>query len=186
MNFLKKFLFKSIKLYYRLTHKNLLKGDKALKGSKKREKCSTTDEILSTHFGKYTNSSHPCKETLSIALKELAERPANIIETGSSAWGANSSMLFDLYVSNFGGSFNSVDIRVDPAISLSWKCSNYSNFWCNDSVNWLSKLKLISEKKIDLFYLDSWDVNPSSPVESAIHGLNEFLTILCNLEFKQK
>ncbi|NQV77770.1 MAG: hypothetical protein HQ490_05375 [Lutibacter sp.] len=38
-----------------------------------------------------------------------------------------------------------------------------------------------SDKKIDLLYLDSWDVDWINPMQSAIHGLNEFSSILNSL-----
>lgn len=40
----------------------------------------------------------------------------------------------------------------------------------------------IPYKRVDLIYLDSWDVNWKDPLPSAIHGLNEFLTILPSLK----
>jgi len=113
-----------------------------------------------------------------LALRELHGKPSVIVETGSSAWGTNSSMLFDLYVANFGGSFNSVDLRAEPSLTLSRKCSNRSRFWRGDSVNWLNGLSSVGIPAPDLVYLDSWDVNPVRPIESAIHGLAEFLQLL--------
>ena len=163
------------KVFYR----NLYKKRSCLKGTVKREKCKSIEDVLSTHFKNYTDDKPGSStDTLCLALKLLDENPARIIETGSSAWGANSSMLFDLYVSNFGGSFETVDIRMEPAISLSKKCSNLSNFWCNDSVKWLSDLVEKNSKEINLVYLDSWDLDPKAPIDPALHGLNEFLTIL--------
>lgn len=147
-------------------------------GVAQRENVSSIREVISTHFGLHTDSEHPCKNTLSQAIELLRGEPAIIIETGSSAWGANSSMLFDLYVSAFGGSFHSVDLRAEPALTLSKKCSSRSSFWTDDSCKWLSSLSSFVPLTPDLIYLDSWDVDPSSPVDSAVHGLSEFLNII--------
>lgn len=178
MKYLKKVVSKIRKEFRKIADKYSLKKKKFLTGKVKRENCKSIEEVLKIHFKTYTDKEHPCRDTLSLALELLDEKPARIVETGSSAWGANSSMLFDLYVSNFGGSFNSVDIRIGPAINLSKKCSNLSNFWCDDSANWLSNLVDKSFGELNLVYLDSWDVDPKEPIESALHGLNEFLTIL--------
>ena len=178
MKYLKNVLSKIRREFRKITYKYSFKKKKFLTGKVKRENCESIEEVLTTHFTKYTEEKHPCRDTLSLALELLDEKPARILETGSSAWGANSSMLFDLYVSNFGGSFNSVDIRIGPAINLSKKCSNLSNFWCDDSANWLSNLVNKSFGEINLVYLDSWDLDPKKPIQSALHGLNEFLTLL--------
>lgn len=53
-----------------------------------------------------------------MALEHLIGRPSVIVEIGSSAWGTNSSLLFDSYVNSFGGIFQSVDLRVQPMLSL--------------------------------------------------------------------
>lgn len=111
------------------------------------------------------------------ALSLLCQRPANIIETGSSAWGTNSSLLFDSYVNSFGGSFASVDIRRQPSRALRKICTPRSKFWCNDSVRFL-KLFTQTCSRVDLVYLDSWDVDWSQPISSAIHGFNEYLILL--------
>ena len=178
MTYLKLIVSKIKKEFRKIVYRDLYKKNKSLKGRVEREKCKNIDEVLTIHFKTYTDEQHACRDTLSLALKLLDETPARIIETGSSAWGANSSMLFDLYVSNFGGSFNSVDIRMDPAINLSSKCSNLSNFWCDDSANWLSNYVDKTSEVINLVYLDSWDLSPEKPIQSALHGLNEFLTLL--------
>ncbi len=179
MKYLKLIISKIKKEFRKIFYRNLYIKKIPLRGKIKREKCKSIEEVLTTHFRNYTDEKPGSSvDTLCLALKLLGEKPSRIIETGSSAWGANSSMLFDLYVSNFGGSFDTVDIRMDPAICLSNKCSNLSNFWCDDSVNWLSNLVKKSSEEINLVYLDSWDLDPKDPLPPALHGLNEFLTLL--------
>lgn len=152
----------------------MFKHNRPVKGRSGREKVNTLRELEEVHFGGHTDENHPCRGTLMAALGILQEKPSTIIETGSSAWGANSSLLFDLYVANFGGSFDSVDIRRDPSRVLSRKCSPKSRFWTSDSVSWLSNLASLGIREPDLVYLDSWDVDPLTPVDSAVHGLAEF------------
>lgn len=120
---------------------------------------------------------HASKETLLSALEILNGRPANIIETGSAAHGTRSSLLFDSYVNSFGGTFSSVDIRVNPLIECRNLCTNRSRFFVDDSVAFLQQ-KADEGISADLIYLDSWDVNWSSPLPPALHGLNEFISIL--------
>ena len=165
---------RSLQLISRLTSVN----GKPRSGASTREIVSCVDDVISTHFGSYATQDHPCRPTLSLALELLRGEPAVIIETGSSAWGANSSMLFDLYVSAFGGSFDSVDLRAEPSFTLSRKCSNKSRFWVGDSCSWLSSLGVVLSVAPDLVYLDSWDVDPANPIDSAVHGLSEFLRLV--------
>ena len=56
-------------------------------------------ELVNDHFEKIEAIDHPCKESLELALS-LLESKENlcIIETGSSAWGTNSTVLFDSYM----------------------------------------------------------------------------------------
>jgi hypothetical protein len=49
---------------------------------------------------------------------------------------------------------------------------------CDDSVHFLKRwIDKYSAHKVDLVYLDSWDLNISDPLPAAIHGLKEFLAI---------
>jgi hypothetical protein len=98
------------------------------------------------------------------------------VETGSSAWGTNSTLLLDGYVHSFGGALQSVDIRLEPAISLRGKCGPRTILYCDDSVGFLAK-RAQDPTPIDLVYLDSWDVDWKDPLPCAIHGLREFMAI---------
>ncbi len=59
---------------------------------------------------------------MKVAIELLGDRPARILETGSSAWGTNSSLLFDSYVHRFGGEFYTIDCgsawKKDPVSGL--------------------------------------------------------------------
>lgn len=110
----------------------------------------------------------------------MHQESAIILETGPSAWGTNSSLLFDSYVNSFGGSFESVDIRLQPSIVLRVQCSSNSSFYCNDSVSFLNQWSK-NNHQVDLVYLDSWDVDWDNPIPSAMHGLSEYLAIAPSL-----
>lgn len=140
-----------------------------------REKYNSLDVLLENHFNNYSDPSHPCRNTLSKSLEMLGGRPAKIIETGSAAWGVNSSILFDSYVNSFGGSFFTVDIRINPMTNLLRICTDRSKFYCDDSINFLKKFP---KSGVSLIYLDSWDVSWSDPLPSALHGFSEFIEIL--------
>lgn len=132
--------------------------------------------LVEEHFKINSEPDHPCRVTLTKALSLMENNSPNIVETGSSAWGANSSLLFDSYVNSFGGRFSSVDIRAEPMWRCSRLCSPSSRFFCADSVDFLKEYTK-DVVNIDLVYLDSWDVNWADPFPSALHGLKEFLVV---------
>jgi len=161
------------------------KGRTRLKGVRERNKYDSLPKLISDHFRCNSEETHPCRDTLSLALERLEHRAATIIETGSSAWGTNSSLLFDSYVNSFGGQFYSVDIRIQPSVSLRSLCTHNSTFFCDDSVHFLKKYVSVNNNA-DLVYLDSWDVNWRDPLPSALHGFHEFLTIFPTLQANKR
>jgi hypothetical protein len=105
----------------------------------------------------------------------------NIIETGTirkpNNWkDGNSGFLFAELTKMHGGLVKSVDINqkaVDTANNF--VNSKHYTAYCSDSVTWLKKQTDLDQ--IDLFYLDSYDVEWSNDEPSATHHLNEFLAI---------
>jgi hypothetical protein len=150
-----------------------------VQGSKLREKFSNVVDLVDSHFGKI-QASPPCRRTMERALTLLGGEPASIVETGSSAWGVNSSVLWDSYVNSFGGSFHTVDIRSDPSKFLAKECSAKTLAHCEDSVTFLAKITC--QTKVHLFYLDAFDLDPCNPLPSMVHGLAEFFKIHHALE----
>lgn len=146
------------------------------KGRAVRPRHESVEQIVHNHFLTYSSSDHVCKQTLRSALLLLDQEPAFIVETGSSAWGTSSSLLFDSYVNTFGGQFESVDVRNEPGRRMQPLCTPRSTFWRSDSVKFLQTL-VTRISHVDLVYLDSWDVNWDDPIPAAIHGLQEFLVI---------
>jgi hypothetical protein len=137
-----------------------------------------SNQLVEKHFDTWSDANHQCLEGLRLALELLGNKPSLILETGTSAYGTDSSRLFDSYIARFGGTFFSVDINPLARQRLSFQHSRNSHFVVSDSLVFLDNFKLESAHlRIDLVYLDSWDVDWSSPNESAIHGYNEYLRI---------
>jgi hypothetical protein len=138
----------------------------------------TSEQLVRAHFEKHCNPDHINFFTLLEAVTQLGGRPGWILETGSSAWGTDSSRLFDSYVSTFGGGFWSVDLRLQPMLKLRSGLSQSTTLYCDDSVRFLQRwLRQHGSGALDLVYLDSLDLDISDPVPSAVHGLREFFAI---------
>ena len=109
------------------------------------------------------------------------DRDFAIVETGSTRrpdnWkDGNSGVLFADFVRMQGGFVRSVDI--DPrAVEAAnqWIDPRYHHATCEDSVSWLSQQQDLAS--VDLFYLDSWDVDWQDDLASAQHHLREFQAI---------
>lgn len=133
------------------------------------------DNLVANHFVEHSDPTHVNRVGLTLALRHLESRPALIVETGSSAWGTNSSLLFDSYVREFGGVFVTVDIREEAASDLRPKLSKFSQAYIGDSVEFLEELKLPDDfSSISLVYLDSFDLDLDDPEPAMQHGLSEF------------
>jgi hypothetical protein len=135
---------------------------------------SNIEDLIQNHFSTWSEPDHLNREIFYLALSALAGAPARIIETGTSAWGTDSTRLWDSYIRVFGGSLNSVDIRREASRRLKWQLSKKSCLLVNDSVDFLSNE---SNQPADLYYLDSWDLDLSNPLPSAQHCLREFIAI---------
>src|SRR5262249_37209242 len=119
-------------------------------------------------------------ESMRNALALLEERPGRIIETGMSAWGTNSTLLFSDYVDAFGGELWSVDIRMEPLVSLRRSVSARTVLTCGDSVRFLERWVAANRAdcRVDFVYLDSFDLDASDPYPAALHGIKELFAIL--------
>ena len=139
---------------------------------------ASAHDLVREHFATRSNLSHVNFKSLQEAISALGGRPSWIVETGSSAWGTDSSRLFDSYVATFGGRFWSVDLRLEPMLKLRKHMSTSSSMSCDDSVRFLKRwVDKYSSHRVDLVYLDSWDLDINNPMPAAIHGLKEFLAI---------
>lgn len=127
--------------------------------------------LVHFHFKIWSHKSHPNIKAFIKIMELLQERPVTIIETGTSAWGTDSTRLWARYVQNFGGELWSVDIRPQASERLKGELRGNVHLVISDSVEFL-----LSENspKANVYFLDSWDVNWSDPEPSALHGLAEF------------
>jgi len=132
------------------------------------------DSLLEDHFTRWSDRNHPSRAGFAKALS-LIEAPYTILETGTSAWGCDSTRLFDALVREFGGFFISVDIRSEASKWLSFQKSQRTRLINLDSVVFIeNELKKFGLESIDFCYLDSFDIDFSQPLQSAKHHLAEF------------
>lgn len=139
---------------------------------------NSVENLVEAHFRRWSDPNHQNRKGLQIALQNIAHDKPNIVETGTSAYGTDSSRLFDSFVRSFGGKFFSVDINTYPSKLLRVAKSRYSKFFVMDSVAFLERIQdLTGESSFHLFYLDSWDVDWNDPIPSANHGQREIESI---------
>jgi len=137
------------------------------------------NQLIDNHFSNWSETDHQCRPGISKALEGLAgiDNPV-IVETGTSAYGTDSSRLFISFIKLFQGKFYSVDISPAPSRRLRHFKNRNTRFFIQDSVHFLNNFnELTNQMHIDLLYLDSWDVEWDNPVPSATHGLKEFRAV---------
>lgn len=132
---------------------------------------------------------HVCYYSFKRLVEEMAtlQPPHRFLETGSSAHGTNSSLLFFALTALLGGSFDTVDLnpeateRVTAALNKGFpqlqgraRCHNM------DSVQLIKQV----EGPFNVVYLDSYDLYPGIFKESAQHGLMEFEAVCDKLADK--
>jgi hypothetical protein len=137
-------------------------------------------DIVTNHFKYWSSLDHPNRKAFEIVIGEINGSAANIVETGTSAWGTDSTRLWDKYVTHYGGSFQSVDIRSEPAKRLKGQIGKRSRLVVSDSIDFLNND--LPDEHIDVFFLDSWDVDWFNPLDSAMHGYKEFKAIVHRLK----
>lgn len=129
--------------------------------------------LVFAHLLRSGNPGHPNKKAFETVLRNFGGVPLNIVETGTSAWGADSTRLWDEYVRNSGGRVRSVDLRPDPSIHLRGKLSKDTELAIADSVEYLKGLN-DNKESVDFIYLDSYDVDWENPEPAELHGEAEF------------
>jgi hypothetical protein len=126
------------------------------------------------HFRWRSSVDHVNYASLCFLIGQMGGRPQTILETGVSAWGTDSTRLFDSYVRSFGGAFWSVDIDSQRVAWLRKSVGGATRLVCDDSVVFLDRW--VGEhpgEGADVVYLDSWDVDFSAPLPAAEHCLRE-------------
>jgi len=136
---------------------------------------SSGSELLVGHFETWSEVDHVNRPGFEVVIDLMGDRPQVIVETGTSAWGTDSTRLWDAYVSRFGGEFWSVDISPAPSKRLADQVGANTHLVVCDSVTFLEKLSRdIGPNKVNMCYLDSWDLDWADPMPAALHGLAEW------------
>jgi hypothetical protein len=81
--------------------------------------------------------------------------------------------MFDALVRNRHGVLLSIDITPESIESARRACSSATQLICNDSIAALHALSQIVHEPVSLLYLDSFDLDRSDPMPSAVHHLME-------------
>jgi hypothetical protein len=138
----------------------------------------STELLLEDHFKRWSDSNHPSKAGFLKAISHLTP-PYYIVETGTSAWGCDSSRLFDALIRNFGGQFVSVDIRPEASQWLMHQTEPSTSLIVADSIRFLSdQLVNLKISQFNLCYLDSLDFDWEDILLSAKHHLSEYHAVL--------
>ena len=141
-------------------------------------KFDTSQSLVTAHFSTWSEPDHPNLGGFAAALQPFQERPLVIVETGTSAWGTDSTRLWDAYVTNFGGEFWSVDISKGPKRRLQRQVGTQTHLIVGDSIEFLKTFAANGEGDgLDVVYLDSWDLDWDCPEPAEEHGLHEWHAI---------
>lgn len=89
-----------------------------------------------------------------------------------------SSVIFDSFVSQIGGSVTSVDIDSANVAYAKKHVSKNTTVHCADSVQFIYQIP--PSLKFDVVYLDSFDIDRNNPHPSALHHLKELCAVLKN------
>ena len=139
-------------------------------------------QIVYWHFRDRGVLDHVNRALVSRVMQLLGTQPATIIETGSSAWGFDSTRLWATRVSVFGGELWSVDIRPEPREALG-NLGEAVFLEVRDSVSFLEDFQERTPTGgVQFAFLDSYDLDLDNPVPSMEHGLKEFNALLPTLE----
>jgi hypothetical protein len=133
------------------------------------------EALCRDHFKRRSGLDHVNYDSLRNLLRLMGGRPQVILETGMSAWGTDSTRLFDAYVRSFGGAFWSVDIRPEAVDALRDWVGPDTVLTCDDSVAFLARWVAENPgRAADVVYLDSWDVDDwGDPIAAAEHCMRE-------------
>lgn len=124
---------------------------------------------------------HVTFEMLFAHLEELQKRDYLIVETGCvrhDEWkDGRATVLFDRFVQFHGGQLISVDCTPGHCRYANAHTSDQSTIVRGDSVQVLAQLSRQLDRKVDLLYLDSFDVSWDDVHPSALHHLMEFCAV---------
>lgn len=136
---------------------------------------NSIEELVHRHFKSWSDLRHVNFTLFKILAEELAGKPTFILETGTSAYGTDSTRFWNSYITKFGGKVISVDIREKAGILLKYQLNKNTKLETSDSVKYLKENPYTD---VDLYYFDSADVDWASPEFSINHGLQELLAVV--------
>jgi hypothetical protein len=134
--------------------------------------------LAENHFRFWSKPDHVNLNAFKKIEELMDKKPQIIIETGTSAWGTESTRFWDTYIRKYGGELWSVDIRPEPKTRLRYQTSRRTHLIVGDSVEFLKTNNVISPT---IVFLDSWDVDWSNPEPASEHGFRELASILAKL-----
>jgi predicted O-methyltransferase YrrM len=133
-----------------------------------------SDALCDSHFRARSSRDHINFDSLKLALRQLDGAPAVILETGTSAHGTDSTLLFDSYVRSFGGRCITVDLDPVTVNRARKRVSDQTSVYLGDSVAFLQEMSHTELGLVTFLYLDSFDVDFLDPLPAANHCLAEF------------
>jgi hypothetical protein len=135
----------------------------------------TTFEMFSNKPGV---SKHLNYLTFKTLFKEMAGlKNPYILESGIASAGTQSTYLFNEYVRKYGGFFWSVDINQSLVDRHRGNMCPATQLVCDDSVSFFKKW-CGAHDRVDVIYLDSYDLDFYNPEPSANHGLAEYKSLI--------
>lgn len=138
--------------------------------------------LVHDHFAAHSHLEHMNYTSMRDLVQLMGGSPRTILETGTSAWGTDSTRLWDTYVRSFGGAFWSVDLREEPRQRLRHLVAPQTTLVCDDSVAFLRRwVDENPDLRADVVYLDSYDVDFAAPLSAAEHCVAELEAILPGL-----
>jgi hypothetical protein len=135
--------------------------------------------LVDAHFAARGALDHINYSSFRDLFARMGGAPCTILETGTSAWGTDSTRLFNAYVRAFGGALWTVDVRDEAARAVLPDLEpGRATAVVGDSVaflrEWVRDHPGVSP---DVVYLDSMDVDFRAPEPAALHGLAEFAAL---------
>lgn len=158
---------------------------------------SYSDFFKDNFYNKLLSPSHPSNPVRNRAvsfglifdlLDKKEDKDFLIVETGcmradhgTLAFGDDgaSTYIFDNFVNYYNGEVLSVDINCESVKHAQSLVSDKTKVHCSDSVKFLYNLK--PSRKIDLLYLDSFDIIKNNPHPSQLHHLKELCAVIDKL-----
>lgn len=117
------------------------------------------------------------------AIQEKLEPPYNVIETGTMR-GRDflSTLYWDGLINEAGGQLTTIDINPVTTLTAKKMCTDKVTAITGDSVSTIHGLELSEHQKINVAWLDSYDVTWLEPHSSALHHIMEFTALMPHLQ----